>query len=213
MAGRVIAVSPGIRRCRRPPATRNPGVVGQRQLLGRLGRIGRVGIGQRDELVLGVVAQRDPVAVGVLLVIQLAVGKEDVLRAGGVGEGVNAAGLASACRIRRRCRGRCRWPARRNSRGRRRSRSSRCRSRRRSARSARTSPSPGRRCLAGSGRRDRRHEGPVDGQRQAARRRQRGIDGRGQRRGRERGVGLGNQERPEVPTSLTWAVVSPRSPR
>ena len=45
---------------------------------------------------------------------------------------------------------------------------------------------------------DRRDEGPVDGQRQAAGRGQRGIDGRRQRRGRERGVGLGNQERPEA---------------
>ena len=44
---------------------------------------------------------------------------------------------------------------------------------------------------------NRRHEGPVDGQRQAAGRGQRGIDGGGQRRGRELGVGLGNQERPE----------------
>ena len=45
---------------------------------------------------------------------------------------------------------------------------------------------------------NRRHERPVDGQRQAAGRRQRGIDGGRQRRRSGSGVGLGDQERPEA---------------
>ena len=95
MAGRVIGVGPDVAGAVGHLRHETLRVVGQRELLGRLGRIGRVGIGQRDELVLAVVTQGDAVAVGVLLVIQEAVGQEDVLRAGGVGERVDAAGLVS----------------------------------------------------------------------------------------------------------------------
>ena len=92
MAGGVVGVGPDVAGAVGHLRHEALGVVGQRQLLGRLGGIGRVGIGQRDELVLGVVAQGDAVAVGVLLVVQEAVRQEDVLGAGGVGEGVDAAG-------------------------------------------------------------------------------------------------------------------------